>query len=105
MRPTSHNQAHRKLTGTAASFSAALAVSISISFLIAAAVSSVVRPGATAATATVTGGAAATGASAAALPDTFGPGTVLVMAGVFLTLCCAAAWALLRTSSKEHRTH
>ena len=81
--------------------SAALAVR----FLIAAAVSSVVRTGATAATATVTGGAAATGASAAALPDTTGSGTVLAMSGVFLTLCAAAAWALLRTSRSEHRTH
>ncbi len=69
---------------------------------IAAAVSSVVRTGATAATATVTGGAAATGASAAALPDTTGSETVLAMSGVFLTLCAAAAWALLRTSRKEH---
>jgi hypothetical protein len=69
---------------------------------IAAAVSSVVRTGATAATATVTGGAAATGASAAALPDTTGSGTVLAMSGVFLTLCAAAVWALLRTSRREH---
>jgi hypothetical protein len=105
MRPTSHNQANRKLSGTTALLAAALVVAISISFLIAGAVSSVVRTGATAATATVTGGAAATGASAAALPDTFGPSTVLAMAGVLLTLCAAAAWALLRTSSKEHRTH
>lgn len=72
---------------------------------IADAVSSVVRTGATAATATVTGGAAATGASAAALPDTTGSGTVLAMVGVFLTLCAAAAWALLRTAAKERRTH
>ena len=73
---------------------------------IAAAVSSVVRTGATAATATVTGGAAATGASAAALPDTTGSSTVLAMSGVFLTLCAAAAWALLRTSRREqHHTH
>ncbi len=69
---------------------------------IADAVSSVARTGATAATATVTGGAAATGASAAALPDTTGSGTVLAMSGVFLTLCAAAAWALLRTSRREH---
>ncbi len=76
------------------------------SSVIAAAVSSVVRTGATAATATVTGGAAATGASAAALPDTTGSGTVLAMSGVFLTLCAAAAWALLRTSGREqHRTN
>jgi hypothetical protein len=69
-------------------------------------VSSVVRTGATAATATVTGGAAATGASAAALPDTTGSSTVLAMSGVFLTLCAAAAWALLRTSRREqHHTH
>jgi hypothetical protein len=73
--------------------------------VIAAAVSSVVRTGATAATATVTGGAAATGASAAALPDTTGSGTVLAMCGVFLTLCAAAAWALLRSSRGEHRTY
>jgi len=105
MRPTSHNQAHRKLTGTTALVSAALVVAISISLSIAGAVSSVVRTGATAATATVTGGAAATGASAAALPDTTGSGTVLAMAGVFLTLCAAAAWALLRTSAKERSTH
>lgn len=72
--------------------------------MIAAAASSVVRTGATAAAATVTGGAAATGASAAALPDTTGSGTVLAMSGVFLTLCAAAAWALLRTSRREHRT-
>ena len=70
--------------------------------MIADAVSSVVRTGATAATATVTGGAAATGASAAALPDTTGSGTVLAMSGVFLTLCAAAAWALLRTTRREH---
>ena len=70
--------------------------------MIAAAVSSVVRTGATAATATVTGGAAATGASAAALPDTTGSETVLAMSGVFLTLCAAAVWALLRTSRREH---
>ncbi len=69
-------------------------------------VSSVVRTGATAATATVTGGAAATGASAAALPDTTGSGTVLAMSAGFLTLCAAAAWALLRTSRREqHHTH
>ena len=72
---------------------------------IAAAVSSVVRTGATAATATVTGGAAATGASAAALPDNTGSSTVLAMSGGFLTLCAAAAWALLRTSRREqHHT-
>ncbi|MGZ4689123.1 MAG: hypothetical protein ACXVKA_10235 [Acidimicrobiia bacterium] len=63
-----------------------------------------VRTGATAATATVTGGAAATGASAAALPDTTGSGTVLAMSGVFLTLCAAAAWALLRSSRSEQHT-
>jgi hypothetical protein len=74
------------------------------SSLIAAAVSSVVRTGATAATATVTGGAAATGASAAALPDTSSPGTVLAISGVFLTLCAAAAWGLLRTRGREHHT-
>jgi hypothetical protein len=73
--------------------------------LIAAAVSSVVRTGATAATATVTGGAAATGASAAALPDTSSPGIVLAMSGVFLTLCAAAAWGLLRTSGRGHHTN
>jgi hypothetical protein len=104
MRLSSHNNnsARRHLTaGTVAFTSAALAVT----FLIAAAVSSVVRTGATAATATVTGGAVATGASAAALPDTTGSGTVLAMCGVFLTLCAAAAWALLRTSRSEHQTH
>ena len=73
--------------------------------VIADAVSSVVRTGATAATATVTGGAAATGASAAALPDTTGSGTVLAMSGVFLTLCAAAAWALLRTTRGERSTY
>jgi len=73
--------------------------------VIADAVSSVVRTGATAATATVTGGAAATGASAAALPDTTGSGTVLAMSGVLLTLCAAAAWALLRATRRERRTY
>jgi hypothetical protein len=56
MRPTSHNQANRNLTGSTALVSAALVVALSISLLIAGAVSSVVRTGATAATATVTGG-------------------------------------------------
>jgi hypothetical protein len=103
MRLSSHNiTARRLVAGTVALTSAALAVS----FLIAAAVSSVVRTGATAATATVTGGAAATGASAAALPDTTGSETVLAMSGVFLALCAAAVWALLRTSRREnHRTY
>ena len=104
MRPTSHNQisARRPFTaGTVALLFAALA----FTFTIAAAVSSVVRTGATAATATVTGGAVATGASAAALPDTTGSGTVLAMCGVFLTLCAAAAWALLRTSRTGQSSH
>ena len=104
MRPTSHNQANRTHSGSTASLTAALVVAISISLLIAGAVSSVVRTGATAATATVTGGAAATGASAAALPDTSSPGTVLAISGVFLTLCAAAAWGLLRTRGREHHT-
>jgi hypothetical protein len=69
------------------------------------AVGTVVRTGATSETATVTGGAAATGASAAALPDTSGSGTVLVMVGAFLVLCAAAAVALVRTSSQRERTH
>lgn len=68
------------------------------------AVDAVVRTGATGDTATVMGGAAATGASAAALPDTSGSGTVLVMAAAFLVLCAAAAVALVRTSQRE-RTH
>lgn len=103
MRLSSHNITARRhpIAGMVALTSAALAVS----FLIAAAVSSVVRTGATAATATVTGGVAATGASAAALPDTTGTDTVLAMCGVFLTLCGAAAWALLRTSRSETRSH
>ena len=109
MRLSSHNLARRHLSaGTVALSFGALAMAVAFTIFssqIAAAVSSVVRTGATAATATVTGGAAATGASAAALPDTTGSGTVLVMACVFLTLCAAAAWALLRTSRKEHRTH
>ena len=74
------------------------------STLIAAAVGRVVRTGATTETATVLGGAAATGASAAALPDITGSETVLVMAGAFLLLCGAGAWALLRSSHRE-RTH
>jgi hypothetical protein len=61
--------------------------------------------GAPYATARVRGGGAGGGGSPAPLPDTFGPSTVLAMAGVLLTLCAAAAWALLRTSSTEHRTH
>ncbi len=69
--------------------------------LIAAAVGRVVRTGATTETATVLGGAAATGASAAALPDTAGSGTILAMAGVFLLLCAAAAAALVRASRRE----
>ena len=68
------------------------------------AVDAVVRTGATSDTATVMGGAAATGASAAALPDTSGSGTVLVMAAAFLVLCAAAAVALVRTNHRE-RTH
>ena len=64
----------------------------------------VVRTGATSDTATVMGGAAATGASAAALPDTSGSGTVLVMAAAFLVLCAVAAVALVRTSQRQ-RTH
>lgn len=109
MRLPSPNQAHRHLSAGAVALGfCALAVALTFSIFssqIAAAVSRVVRTGATAATATVTGGAAATGASAAALPDTTGSGTVLVMACVFLTLCAAAAWALLRTSRKEHHSH
>ena len=137
MRLPSHNLARRILiTGTAAFTFGALAIGLTSSLDagastfsgsnevvvaadrgatagsssgIAAAVSSVVRTGATAATVTVTGGAAATGASAAALPDTTGSSTVLAMSGVFLTLCAAAAWALLRTSRRdqptEHQTH
>jgi len=103
MRLSSPNNSARRhpIAGTVALTSATLAVT----FLIAAAVSSVVRTGATAATATVTGGVAATGASAAALPDTSGVNTVLVMCGAFLTLCAAAAWALLRTSRSEQRSH
>ena len=64
----------------------------------------VVRTGATTEAAVVPGGAAATGASAAALPDITGSGTVLVMVGAFLLLCAAGAWALLRASHRE-RTH
>lgn len=74
------------------------------STLIAAAVGRVVRTGATTETATVLGGAAATGASAAVLPDTAGSETILAMAGVFLLLCAAAAAALVRASHRE-RTH
>jgi hypothetical protein len=71
---------------------------------VAGAVGRVVRTGATTETATVTGGAAATGASAAALPDTSGSETILVMVGAFLVLCAAAAVALVRTSQRQ-RTH
>lgn len=64
----------------------------------------VVRTGATTEAAVVPGGAAATGASAAALPDVTGSNTMLVMVGAFLLLCAAGAWALLRTGHQE-RTH
>ena len=111
MRQTSHtNTARRYFTA------GIVALSISVTAVVlgisgdhgtttknAVAVSSVVRTGATAATATVTG--SATGASAVALPNTSGSETVLAMCGVFLTLCGAAAFALVRTSRQEHRTH
>jgi len=73
-------------------------------YLFAGAGDAVVRTGATSDTATVMGGAAATGASAAALPDTSGSGTVLAMAVAFLVLCAGAAFALLRFGRRE-RTH
>jgi hypothetical protein len=71
---------------------------------IATAAGTVVRTGATSEAAVVPGGAAATGASAAALPDITGSATVLMLAGVFLLLCAAAAVALVRSNHRE-RTH
>jgi hypothetical protein len=68
---------------------------------VATAAGTVVRTGATSDAAVVPGGAAATGASAAALPDITGSETVLLMAGAFLLLCAAAAYALLRSSHRE----
>lgn len=44
-----------------------------------------------------------TAASAAALPDTGGSGTVLVMACVFLLLCGAAALALVHSHRREQQ--
>jgi hypothetical protein len=98
MRQPSRQTAHRFGTGALLVVMGAM----TLFFLqIATAAGTVVRTGATSEAAVVPGGAAATGASAAALPDITGSEAVLVMAGAFLLLCGAAAYLLLRSSHRE----
>jgi hypothetical protein len=95
MRHPTRSAAHRSLCGALVGLGA-------LSFsLVATAAGRVVRTGATTEAAVVPGGAAATGASAAALPDITGSEAVLLMAGAFLLLCAAAAYALFRSGHRE----